>query len=95
MANTQSITKEPGTARAEDGMVRLTIEIPEKGAELLTKIAELYGETVSETAWKGLKTKINMELETDLGFILGTDKFDTSYRVVHVSPETVVEEAQV
>ncbi|GAH80213.1 unnamed protein product, partial [marine sediment metagenome] len=83
------------STKTEPGMARLTIDIPEKGAELLTKIAELYGVTVDEKAWEAIKMLINMELETDLGDILGTGQFDTTYCRKHVSPETVAQEAQV
>ncbi len=86
--------KEPGTTRTKDGMARLTIEIPEKGSELLTKIAELYGVTVDEEAWKAIKCYINMELETDLGNMLGTGQFDTTYRRKLVSPEAVSQGVQ-
>ncbi len=91
----KSIIKEPGAARTKDGFARLTIEIPEKGLELLTKIAELYGITVSEEAWNAIKVYINGELETELGYLLGIGQFDTIYCRKIVSPEAVAQEVQV
>jgi len=88
----QTINTEPGIARTKDGFARLTIEIPKKGAELLTKIAELYGVTVDEKAWEAFKSHINMELETDLGYILGTGQFDTTYCHALISPEAAAQE---
>ncbi len=91
----ESIMREPGTTRTKDGFARLTIEIPEKGLELITKIAELYGITVDEEVWKAVKVYINGELETDLGYILGTGQFDTTHRRKLVSPEAVSQEVQI
>ncbi len=89
------INGKPGIARTKDGFARLTIEIPEKGAELLTKIAKLYGITVDDMAWKAIRVYINGELETDLGDILGVGQFNTRYRITLVSPEAVAQEVYV